>query len=751
MDILEELFTETLIQNDAYWLNFEENPTIIFDKEYDLFICHSNYRKLRDKKGRKFQNTNEVFNELAILIYNFNRKLVDGDSYRLAHAYRVMNKSQVGRCDKTGNYAWQKQSHQEKEGILKFAYLQFEKHNGFKYKKKVKKEDLKIKYNDNHPLRDPLLLYNVQKVLEKRVVHERENRLICFLIISSMYLIETPLSTAGLGPSSVGKSMVYLELLSHFPEIIDDFTIEGPGWIRANNITKAGLLRLSSEFVDHKIFFLGELPDNPTKDQEEIDTLIRQLQSDKSISRIIADPVNNPLNLDDSETHQPKMFNIKANIGIIAMSAINIEIQLGNRTIKLSYDESAEQTKRIYDFQAREDEYPFDPDVLERKNPSQFILKIVKSLPFRHYEMYDFHNPYAFVVSDIFKKLFADQIQGRRMSKFVHQFIQTITRINWLNREIVKDKRVLTGKRLIASGEDNLIGLELLWHSIEQSLFDTKIGDKQYYLLIKKALQDKSIKLLNNGEYDIGEWWSVPRAHSAIGGGKSRLYDACRQLKEINFLNSKPLGKRGWKYQIIENPSQPDKKRRSDFLPFFYDVDSVRWLRCYRSAKFPVSDRRYTICNTRLFELLFPSSSMLFDLYNTSRNENDNASYIVYVSFLKFGRCITFEKNGTLFDLIEIEKPDEPIMSDSKKKLNLRELMEYSTGSEYKKLLNFIKLHSSPLTNDSGLLKDVIIETFNHDKIETVSDETFTEIFQLMLHRGEIYEPRPGYYRYLRD
>ena len=575
----------TPLQKESYKKLIEKTPPqIYFGDKFSMFICGNQYRKLRGSNGNWIKNVEELFGELIFYIMDQGEQ----DEY----VYLFMEDSAIGRESKNG-HAWQKLKEEEKWRIITFNRMLYNKHVKEKNKKLEEKnqeffqspgnEQITQEIPEKHPLNDKLLLANIHRELGKRIVKEERNRLIVFIGLCSAYLLSKPLGCAGLGKSSVGKSMVFETVINHFPEIMPNIDSgKKTGWFLCNNIKEAALFRLDQDFADHTIFYLGEMPDSMTETQKELYGYLRQLQSEGRIAKTLSEPTNQE---NGRLAWKAVSYYLKANISFFALSVFEFEEQFGNRQIKLSFDESEAQTNRIADWKTEIQMYSTTrPEIYERTTKSKYIIDLVEGLDkwfFKHYEIVDYENPYADHVNNILKKLYSGSIQLRRVTDYVFKFIEVITRLHSKHRTYGYKTTGCGGYKIVATSEDNLIGLYLLWNSLEQAILDITQPDKEILKLMKDAMNDSGrVKLVKNQEWEEGEWFTANQMAKTIGKGTTSVREACRRLAKVGYIKVKKGDKSGrwWKYNLEKADSPLNSVGPSDFLPFFLPVGVTCYL-----------------------------------------------------------------------------------------------------------------------------------------------------------------------------
>lgn len=763
-------------------------------EKYPLFICGNTYRKVKDRHGNWIKNVEEVFSEIIFYLMK--------KGYPDTVVYLFMEESCIGLRKKKG-YAWQCLPEDQKWRIITF--------NRMLYKDYLKEEEEKRKEIDppfwreednkdklpelpaTHPLNNPYLLAKVHSDLGKRIVDEKRNRLIVFLVLCSAYLIERPLGCAGLGKSSVGKSMVFDTVIKHFPEKRPDQKSKyNTGWFLCNNITEAALFRLNKEFADHTIFYLGEMPDTMTETQKELFAYLRQLQSEGRISKTLSEQI---MKENGKIDWIAKSYHLEANISHLASSIFEFEEQFGNRQIKLSFDESEEQTNRIADWKAEIQTFGTErEDIAERMSKSKFIVELIEGLDqwyYKQYEELDYQNPYAKYVINILKKIYSGSVQLRRVVDYVFRFIEVITRLHVRHRKIGFSKTGKGKPKIIATGEDNLIGLWLLWHSLEQAIFSLTVSDKEILNLMKQALKEEDkVELVPNKDWEYGKWFTTNKMAKAISKGRKTVREAIRRLERVGYLKAAKGNKAGswFKYSILEKPEIIDSIVQSDWLPFFLPIDtetSGGLGGVYRNSggwhPFPIlrmpvleaifSSNFLRYCTARAYVLgtvlyLYRGKIEINKL--NKENPEDLLLYLELKNYLNSskgmgtpppssGNPVLPPELGQVIDstwfrqLILLDCPVESGNLDKKAKQDAQLLEKLPQLDLKLPLIDRIEkiILSYNLDNEVGIPTLKILEKINSTKKNKLTEEKLKEILDSMMEEGIIYEPMPDLWKHI--
>ncbi len=761
-------------------------PEEKLNEKYPYYICRNTYRKLKDSENNWIKIVEIVFSEIIGYLMD---KLYE-DSW----IFLFMEGSSVGRELKNGDYAWQKLSEESKMKIIDFNRYQHKQRS--KQKKEAAFENVPDYMKDDsnqqksipvlsedHPLHDPYVLIKVDKELDLRIVREKRNRLVVFICAISAFLCEKPLGAAGLGPSSVGKNMVFDTVLKHIPEKEPDKK-ENPnaGWFHCNNIKEAALFRLDPKFINHTVVYLGETPDKPTETHLELMGYLRQLQSEGKIAKTLSEQI---IDETGAKNWSPKTYKLEAEVSYFALSVFGFEEQFGNRQIPLSFDESEEQTHRIGKWKAEIEKYGTRREnVYLRKTKSEYIEKVIKGISefcFEQYKDYAFENPYANHVEYILQRLYSGSIQYRRVITYVFRFIETITRLHILNREVEFVKFGKESYRLVATSEDNLLGLYLLWPSLQQAIEhitreDIENLDKMEEVLDQereKAISDETvyIKLQKNAKWEEEneeEWFSTNNMANAIGKGKDTIRDSCRRLQKAGYLKARSGSKAGtwFKYSISEGTEGATPSDPADILPFLLPPDSpvcllsLRPENCYSmiGAVYPrlFSLFRHTrplvgtIYNCVLIiyhQIVYGSieniSEELEEIFKEDFNEKNDADIHTNIHTYRFSGRSDREVQGLARLITEYRQSAGSLGVDNSKSLEKKSSKKKKVHS-LEKLIEIVVLnYQESDVKHSGLEEQEIIEAVNNNGYAG-TDEDIREKIHYLIQKSILYETRPG-------
>lgn len=575
------------------------DPKGVLEDLYPVYKCQNLFRKMKGRDKRHFSVLDEVTKDLLTKFYEKAEGLADEDEIK-TYAQLFMEDSQIGRKNKEGQFFWQQLDGEESDGKLDLAWLlyQEEKNNGYSQSAHTTplfpgdEDENFVPTPQDHPINDPNVLITIHKELGKKMVGEEANRMTLFCCVASSWFNEDPTGAAGLGVSSIGKTFAINTVLNHFPEVTgiifnDDKKQKElhnkPMVFRLMDIKLAALFRTSDSIFDRKVIYQGEKADakmqKSNSEKEEVSRVLRQWQSQGRYNRILSEQEKTEFGWKSSFVDK------RAKISLIMESAETIEEQDVNRTIPLIFDESKEQTEGIIKFIAENKGKPSDPIVKMRKEPSKIIQQIIEKFPERFYDECDYENPYYNYLSEILLKKYNYHPHTRRMTAYVFGLIETITKIQWKNRKLIDNSKVNTGRLVYSNATDNLLGMMLVWGSMEQAITQTSQTDYLYLGMMKEALATNSVKLLKNAFFnpdgsikfqEEGEWWTINEMAKVIKKGKERTREAVMKLVELGFIKSKSMGKSGryWKHQIDDDMIRTETSiGLVDFLPFFVPME----------------------------------------------------------------------------------------------------------------------------------------------------------------------------------
>jgi len=326
-------------------------------------------------------------------------------------------------------------------------------------------------------LENPKLLDVVLKELQNDLVREENNALILFVIVLSAKLLKEPLGAILLGASSSGKSQLMKAIEKHFPKGIGVKTVtevkekgnktivrdverpdfkEGFGIVNINDLTVASLCRISEEnrtFFKEKSIMVGELPQNATDNQKQVQQIIRQLISEGRYARLIV-----------GEDRKNIYLELEGHPGFISADASQkIDEQLANRVFLLAPDESQIQSRRIQEFQGLRHAEPWRFN--HNGNPSSSLQTLIEQI-----EPMTVFNPWDKEIVEHLHQRYGKKVQIRRLNELVFKFIDVITLIRQYRRKRYKHQADGNVSYLKVEREDIRFAFEILNPILEQTI-----------------------------------------------------------------------------------------------------------------------------------------------------------------------------------------------------------------------------------------------------------------------------------------
>ncbi|MFX1286870.1 MAG: hypothetical protein ACFFB5_24770 [Promethearchaeota archaeon] len=383
------------------------------------------------------------------------------------------------------------------------------------------------------------ILEALKNETQKLIVNEDVPIQIIWLAIFSCILIEKPFGLLIYSPSSAGKSYIINKIIDCLPDEYNaiqvdekgDITIkDGFGFIDVNKITLAGLTRavaLNPSVLEGKILILHELPDDISDSTLELYQALRQYFSDGKYSRILT----------DEKTKKAMSLSLKGYCCMISETAKTIrEEEWGNRFLFINLDESKKQNVAIAEFQSRQYLEPWNvtiPDIdLFGKIIEYYLYDEIQ----RDCKKVSVYNPWVEDIQNYLIKKYGDDVRIRRYTDLTFRACETITRLQFKQREKLVHESGLPYLR--ATKWD---AAKCLW------LFESMLT----HTMVK--LTRANIKWLKKVYKQFNtEEWTAPQAQRLTGLSKSNVYGKIQDLKDYGLIYQSGKQGRTFKYQINE-------------------------------------------------------------------------------------------------------------------------------------------------------------------------------------------------------
>ncbi len=290
------------------------------------------------------------------------------------------------------------------------------------------------------------------------IVGEEDNAVLVYVGFTSR-LLDDPLAIVTRGGSGTGKSTL-LERVSHlFPDT---------AVIRFMRFTEASLFNMAEDCLTHKILITGERKHSTDDATRDGNRMIRQLLSEKRITRSVSVP-------GDGDGGPRWVTELQVRRGPVAYAESTTSGTIFdedlNRMLELYMDESKNQTQRVMMAVASK----YDPDTGDEST---------EEITARHHDFQRSINRYKVVIP--YWKQLAENIPAldprcRRVAQQVFSVVEAITLLHQHHRE--KD----TKGRLWATREDYELTRSLLLSPLHAAL---GIGpDYDAFRRLRKSIQ----------------------------------------------------------------------------------------------------------------------------------------------------------------------------------------------------------------------------------------------------------------------
>jgi DNA primase len=352
-------------------------------------------------------------------------------------------------------------------------------------------------------LKKPGVIGRLSGLLGKTgIVGEERNR-IFLLLIATSYKMKDPLHALVQGSSGSGKTRIVRQVSDCIPqESVTRFT----------RISDKALYNYPKNYFTNRLLIIEDV-DGLSEDAE---MAFRELQSSGELRSSVSIKLEN-----GSITGGEKVVS-----GPIASMSCTTkgEVYEDNmsRVFLLAVDESAEQTKRIIQYQNRRAAGGIKES--EEKQAKQFIQNLIRIT-----EAKEVVNPFAEKI-----QLPEEAHKIRRLNDLFQNFIKMVTLINQYQR-----KKTGQGK-LIAEIEDVETAIEIMFESIVLKVDELDGSLRQFYEQLKSFIEKKS-KGYEFNRFEVRE---------ATGLGKTQQHHYLTRLTELEYIQQNGFANRGFRYKI---------------------------------------------------------------------------------------------------------------------------------------------------------------------------------------------------------
>ncbi len=355
-----------------------------------------------------------------------------------------------------------------------------------------------------HFLKQPNVIPRINELLGKTgIVGEERNR-IFLLLIAISYKMKEPLHALVQGSSGSGKTKIVRQVSDCIPEeCVTRFT----------RISDKALYNYPKNYFTNRLLIIEDADGL----SEEAELAFRELQSSGELRSSVSIKLENG-NITSGE---------KIVSGPIASMSCTTkgEVYEDNmsRVFLIAVDESAEQTKRIIQYQNQKASGKINTK--EAKNAIRFIQNIIRIT-----ENKEVINPFAEKIH-----LPEEAHKIRRLNDLFQNFIKIVTLLNQFQR------RQTPQKQLIAEIEDIETAIDMIFESIVLKVDELDGSLRQFYEQLKAFILHKS----PNYEFNRFE------VRAATGLGKTQQHHYLSRLVELEYLQQSGFANRGFRYKIV--------------------------------------------------------------------------------------------------------------------------------------------------------------------------------------------------------
>lgn len=371
-------------------------------------------------------------------------------------------------------------------------------------------EDLKIEpkpkqislENTIEILKQNDVLNQINTIIEQSgIIGEANSRLLLFIIASS-YKTKSPLHAIVQGSSGSGKT----HLISKIADLIPQEDV-----LRFTRITESSLYNWGEYELVNKLLIIEDLDGL----KEEAMFAMRELISNQRLSSSVSIK-DKKGNIKSTKKEVKGVFS-----SLSATTKGDLYEDNMSRSFLLAVDESAEQSRRIIDYQNKRYAGEIEPKHQEKaKNQLQQIIRSLKP--------YEVINPYATRL-----ELPEEVHKIRRLNEMFQSIVKQITIINQQKR------RASAGDKLITEIEDLEQATEVLFESIILKVDELDGSLRQFFERLKKHLKAQ--------ERDFTQ----REIRQAFNISKSQIHRYLQSLLELEYIRQiGGFANKGLKYKV---------------------------------------------------------------------------------------------------------------------------------------------------------------------------------------------------------
>jgi DNA primase len=345
-------------------------------------------------------------------------------------------------------------------------------------------------------------LHQINKLIEQSGIIGEENSRLLLFIIASSYKTKSPLHAIVQGSSGSGKT----HLISKIADLIPQEDV-----LRFTRITESSLYNWGEYELVNKLLIIEDLDGL----KEEAMFAMRELISNQRLSSSVS-VKDKKGNIKSTKKEVKGVFS-----SLSATTKGDLYEDNMSRSFLLAVDESAEQSRRIIDYQNKRYAGEIEPKHQEKaKNQLQQIIRSLKP--------YEVINPYATRL-----ELPEEVHKIRRLNEMFQSIVKQITIINQQKR------RASAGDKLITEIEDLEQATEVLFESIILKVDELDGSLRQFFERLKKHLKTQ--------ERDFTQ----REIRQAFNISKSQIHRYLQSLLELEYIRQiGGFANKGLKYKV---------------------------------------------------------------------------------------------------------------------------------------------------------------------------------------------------------
>ena len=361
----------------------------------------------------------------------------------------------------------------------------------------------------------PALLDRIGELIGRAGITGEENNRLLLFVVASSYAMPQTLHALIQGASGSGKT----RLLRVVSELMPTEAVK-----RYTRVTDGSFYNQAEHYFSHKLLCFEDIDGL----KEEALLAVRELQSSEILIT--------------STSFKDELGNIRGTERVVRgpIASMSCTTRAGlyedniSRCFTVAVDESAEQSRRIIDYQNRKSAGRIDGREEERTRT--FLQNCVRLLQPR-----EVINPYADRI-----QLPEEAHKLRRLNELYQSFVRQVTLLNQFQRR--RDER----GRLISEAEDLRVACRVLFESIVLKVDELDGSLRQFLENLKDYVRTRG------RDYEFTRF----ELRAATGTSKTQQHRYLAKLVELEYVRQNGFANRGYRYRIAHWDDQGALRKR---------------------------------------------------------------------------------------------------------------------------------------------------------------------------------------------